>query len=1178
MIKEENDILFELKECYKNRLLSVLVGAGFSKNVSDTFLSWGELLHDMIAELYANEIEIHYDNYLHQHQNSNDTLESEETIREKFISRILATSNNLKIVSGYISRKGFRESVETYIEERLPYADFDSNGNIVLKKGNSVVETLTENAFSAHLELLKLNHLQNIYTTNYENLLEFTSTLLSRKNHLDLPQLVICARELSDKIQYRNIIKIHGNLRTNNQKVTFDGDNNLCYILAEEDYASYTEKHNAFASLMRIAMLQGKFLLIGFSGSDENYKGWVNWMKDIVNDEDEDKTKIYIVDFKKEPIPQDLELYYKNHRIKVVSLIDKDRLLVLGFNEKEINSFMSRKLANEDKRDILTRFLHFLSEDSIEGEDSNRLPSLEPENGSNEVTSYQHSKTTLSNGLSNVKIDSFNYRQLWKEAAYRVAHKMDLSDIAESIQVAKKTNRFPKFIQNQSYFINEIIYKSELNNDDAFLLALAIDECGINPFYYSKLIKDKKELENIPLLNLLKTKEDTFNGTSSLLPNKNDSIIYENIQRCLFHLDFQKANNLIIDWNPEGYFVIARAMRLASISSQQDTAFNTLANQIEKEADPILKLYAINTANFISRRYPSPYNLDEFYKHGIDGLGDILYFMIQQLRGTLQKPKSRGWTGTTTTFDKGYTEYEKSLRVLRFISDSGIYLKFGITSFLDIASWYFVFQNLYEEFPYPCFFYSIQYDDKEVQKRIGQDFAFSPNLSKFNKDILVQSLKAYGDNETPTLFLPGIINTICYMYFVVEESLWFEDFKSSIFNSFVGNLDKFSSHDSILHNVQSALVALKDSENLRYVLLALINNYRLNPSLVNGLIKYQINFKYIDKEGISNVIQDTLKKLIYDYPDVNIVELIYKLRIENIASQETVNLFIQHFLSISIDSVPSVRTSFFFLCILTKDNSKALKKAKALLLKYDIWNCGVLDSGKGYTTPSYINLSEFQNAISFTKKEFQIILNNLRTNIEKYKKAHIMFHQDTMMRNYQIQYLSNVLSFIDGFENERRAELSDIRKQVVALLDERVTYKSLIEGMLSEQTMDVDTTMDNVIKGIKAKGLIAYLDEFNFIIDKAFIGDSSINNALEKIRIVVDHHQKELIDLKLCTKLNTLLDLYMISWSNNKEFKPVWSFDHLFTIASFLDDNGFRDSDAVKYWLSDPFVQKFIRQ
>ena len=61
------------------------------------------------------------------------------------------------------------------------------------------------------------------------------------------------------------------------------------------------------------------------------------------------------------------------------------------------------------------------------------------------------------------------------------------------------------------------------------------------------------------------------------------------------------------------------------------------------------------------------------------------------------------------------------------------------------------------------------------------------------------------------------------------------------------------------------------------------------------------------------------------------------------------------------------------------------------------------------------------------------------------------------MRNYQIQYLSNVLSFIDGFENERRAELSDIRKQVVALLDERVTYKSLIEGMLSEQTMDVDT-------------------------------------------------------------------------------------------------------------------------
>ena len=48
MEKEEKDILEEIRDCYNNGLLSVLVGAGFSENVSDSFLGWGELLHEMV--------------------------------------------------------------------------------------------------------------------------------------------------------------------------------------------------------------------------------------------------------------------------------------------------------------------------------------------------------------------------------------------------------------------------------------------------------------------------------------------------------------------------------------------------------------------------------------------------------------------------------------------------------------------------------------------------------------------------------------------------------------------------------------------------------------------------------------------------------------------------------------------------------------------------------------------------------------------------------------------------------------------------------------------------------------------------------------------------------------------------------------------------------------------------
>ena len=54
-----------------------------------------------------------------------------------------------------------------------------------------------------------------------------------------------------------------------------------------------------------------------------------------------------------------------------------------------------------------------------------------------------------------------------------------------------------------------------------------------------------------------------------------------------------------------------------------------------------------------------------------------------------------------------------------------------------------------------------------------------------------------------------------------------------------------------------------------------------------------------------------------------------------------------------------------------------------------------------------------------------------------------------------------------------------------ALLKERINYNTLIEGMLSEQSMDVSYVIDNVVQGIMANGISAYIDEFNFILDRA---------------------------------------------------------------------------------------------
>ena len=1188
MEKQEKDILEELKDCYDNGLVSALIGAGFSKNVSDKFLSWGELLDEMIGELYDIDIKRHFDNYLHQNRDLLPVLKDEEEFKKDFIKEIGQKEDYLDIVSNYIKKKGFRESLEMYIERKIPYVRFDNDKNIILCIGDKELDRVPAMNFSAHKELLKAGKLQNIYTTNYENLIEFATNLFEKNEDVKFPEVIRSGHELSNKLRSRNIIKIHGDLRLSPDiSMEFDGDKKLCYIIAKEDYDTYKEKHEAFTSLMRIAMLQGKFMLLGFSGSDANYKGWVSWISDVLDNNRSD-TKIYIIDVSGDEIPLDLQWYYKNHHTTVINLIEKDILNRLDLKEKVISSLLSKKkekkLNNDDKRIVLTSFLKFLNKEiKTIGEQSQQLDgnydavSLNTSQNKEEIVDSSLLGFNSLSKLSTVRPNAYIYRKIWYEASGVVSNNENADNLVIRIKQAKQTNRFPKIVYNQDNLIDSIIRKNKINNSDAFLLALAIDECGLNPHYYSKVIKDYDELDKLPLWNLLKTKEDTFNGVNTILPNVNDDIIYENIQRRLFNLDFKKANTAIKRWKPIGYFIIAKAMRLASIKDQREKAFDLLANYIKEEDNPLFQLYAIQVANYISNMYPRPYKTDQYYQYGIDGIGDNLDFMIQQLRGKLKEPRTRGWIGSTTNFGGSNPEYEKSLRILRFISDTGLYLNFGSTYFLDKASWYLVFKNLYDEFPYPCFFYSIQYNDNNLQTRIGQDFAYSPQLCNFNKDILVKAIKAYDDDNTPQICLTGILNVIGPMYIAVDESIWFDVFKDHIFKRLIENFDKFDLYSAFIKNIKNALVSLKDPQNIIYILDELLNHYRENHALADSFIRDNLQIRYI-KGHVPENIWTSLKELIANYPETDITELIFFMEDNEVMTKEIKDAFIERIIKSKEDQLPQGRSSSIFLCLLTKKYPKALEISKRLLLKHNVWHCGVMADGKGWSTPNYIRLNMFNDEIKWTDEEFENISTNLRENISKYDQIHKNLHEDSFMRNVQVEYLSDVIRFIDGLNEDRKTLLEDIREKAESLLNGRISYKSLIEGMLSEQSADADFAMDNVIQGIKAEGLSKYLDEFNFIMDRAIMGDCLIINAvLHKIRIVVENYPEQVKSANLCSKLHTLITIYIERWMTYQEFKPVWSFNNLHVIADFLRINGYKDSESVSYWLNDPFVQKFIR-
>ena len=206
----------------------------------------------------------------------------------------------------------------------------------------------------------------------------------------------------------------------------------------------------------------------------------------------------------------------------------------------------------------------------------------------------------------------------------------------------------------------------------------------------------------------------------------------------------------------------------------------------------------------------------------MDGQGDMLNYMMSSLHGKKDKPKRRGWIGSTWNIGSNHGDYVKSLRILQYIIDSGIYV-------------FLPGQNLFEYFPYPCFFYSIQYNDKDVQRRIGEDYAYNENLQDFNKDILIKSLDAIGADDTPTSFRCGILNVTASIYIAVEEAIWFEKFKNTVFRLFLQHLQGIKDYDELVLNVKFALGSLKNPENIYWAFQQLISHYSVREDIVSNM-------------------------------------------------------------------------------------------------------------------------------------------------------------------------------------------------------------------------------------------------------------------------------------------------------------------------------------------------------
>ena len=172
-------------EKLKDGQMSVMIGAGFSKNANPKYPTWAELLVSAYCQIHSK-----CEKTLTERKKENIKKENikKENIKKENIKKEI-NKNPSRVAQEYIDMKGKREDLDIYIEDILTPIGCDKETNLAL-----------------HKILLSLNW-NDVITTNWDGLLEDAEGINSRY------EIIKSAKDLKIK-NHKRIIKINGSLRS----------------------------------------------------------------------------------------------------------------------------------------------------------------------------------------------------------------------------------------------------------------------------------------------------------------------------------------------------------------------------------------------------------------------------------------------------------------------------------------------------------------------------------------------------------------------------------------------------------------------------------------------------------------------------------------------------------------------------------------------------------------------------------------------------------------------------------------------------------------------------------------------------------------------------------------------------------------------------------------------------
>lgn len=1113
-------LLEKLKEQHDKHTVSVLVGAGFSKNAIKEYPDWDGLLRDLVVDVYGNKIAERYRQY---RAGTGPLYYTEEAFIDREIANTIHEVGYLNLVSKYIEDKGYREAIDVYIEDHLPYVE-ETNG--VFKVSNMPNLTFTARNLDIHKELL-LCKWKHVYTTNYDNLLELANNIYG----MDYRKIT-ADYELARLSEQRGIVKVHGNLVGDSlsNDYGFDNDKSRRYIISADDYATYAEKHQAFSYQMKTGLLTGVFCLIGFSGNDPNFLGWLEWMKDVldrdVTDPNKENTKIFLLTIGSQQIEKSRQLFYQNHHIGIINILDDGVLKLIGITQPL-----------PDVKAVFSQLFRYL----------------------NDGTAYVINPTC--NIITNTQSQ---YQRVWTAIDAQNVTNTDVSEVRR----LRKNIVMPPIAKAQRMVINDLHDKKEWTKQDAELFALACVDCGLWFFKFREaekehLLKNVLEWQRLKQMGAVLQNEDLdFSSIEDA-----DWRTELEVMQAGYRLETQRRNEIVSAWTTGNDKIVKKAAVVALTDAK--TSSEMVEAYLKTSTDAERRYYASLLGNILSFQHPPKYSYNEFKTAGISGYDECRDAMLKVIEYEKKEVKPYGSDGWSFMLAKSNPDVEEALRFAELLFISGLPLQMRGYSLINPQDWYEVFKRIYDYMPYPALYYSLQLSDKKTLSRIGQDYVFAEPFVDIVPDMLTKLLSAVVEDAK------GINQESCLcvakeMLCSVADDVWYE-LVLAVFNKvLVPNVATISSLSSLYQFMKDASFYLKDPKKKSAFLSLLLEHFDENIYCISELI-YKLHLK----EGVvlTEKQKDEVREVMEKYPLDKSFLVSAHLGYCGLLSED-----IKQLLRDRIKGHPEEveRASFeelHSLTFITFGDEEATKIVKHSILGKNIWSCGVNENSA--SSPNYLALNKTSRDIKWTETELHQIMDNLQKNLtllEGWKGL-----GDGFMEREHVGLLTDMMEFTEHIciAEAKQTEYDKVAKRIRELMLKAYGSSQILDNIFDKEAI-VNQELQFLARCIDFYGLEKYRVYVDTVIDRALLQcEQSLTMVLAFVEFLVEKHLDDLKDEKTVYRLKMLLKRYVDVDYQKLNLSLSVAYRCLGKVADVLKSNGLAEGMTVDYWLNNEFVKRF---